>query len=65
MSVFVRQVRAHEGEIVEIRWTCADGTMFYQRLTIPPKATRDAGRDREGATVDGVHGPFQKGATDG
>jgi hypothetical protein len=39
---FVRTVRAFEGETVEIRWRCADGTDVYQRVTVPPRATRDA-----------------------
>lgn len=38
----VKPVRALEGEQVEIIWTCADGTTYYQRVAIPPKATREA-----------------------
>lgn len=42
MTNFIRQVRAHEGETVEIKWLCRDGSAFYQRLTIAPPAVRDA-----------------------
>lgn len=42
MTNFIRQVRAYEGETVEIAWRTKDGSTFYQRLTIPPKATRAA-----------------------
>lgn len=42
MTNFIRQVRAFEGETVEIAWTCRDDSKFYQRLTIPPTATREA-----------------------
>lgn len=37
---FVRQLTAHEGETVEIKWRLADGNVYYQRVTVPPKATR-------------------------
>ncbi len=39
---YIRPVRAYEGETVEVRWTCVDGTTCYTRHTIPPKATREA-----------------------
>jgi len=42
MSPFIRVVRAHEDETVEIQWTCLDTSRYVQRLTIPPKATREA-----------------------
>jgi hypothetical protein len=42
MSPFIRVVRAHEEETVEIAWTCADGSRYVQRITIPPRATREA-----------------------
>jgi len=42
VSNFIRVVRAHEEETVEIAWTCADGSRYVQRITIPPKATREA-----------------------
>ena len=42
MSNFIRTVRAHEGEIVEIAWTCKDGSVFHQRVTVPPSTTREA-----------------------
>lgn len=48
-QAFIRQVRAHEGEVVEIGWQLNDGTSFYQRLTIPPKATRDAVHEKRAA----------------
>lgn len=38
MSPFIRTLRAHEGETVEIAWACTDGTVFVQKLGIPPKA---------------------------
>ncbi len=47
MVEFVRTVRAHEGETVEIQWTCDDGIGFVQRIAIPPKATREARRAQE------------------
>lgn len=58
MSNFIRQLRAYEGETVEIAWTCQDGSVFHQRVTIPPKATRDtvAGeRNAVGQIVDRLH----------
>lgn len=42
MHNIVRQIQALESEIVEIKWTCKDGTIFYQRINIPPKVTRDS-----------------------
>jgi hypothetical protein len=42
MSPFVRVIRVYEDETVEIQWRCADGTVFTERRTIPPKATRAA-----------------------
>lgn len=42
MTVFVRVVRAHEGETVEIQWRLQDNTMFCQRVSLPPKATPEA-----------------------
>lgn len=45
MASFIRQVRAFEGEVVEIAWQCQDGAVFHQRVTVPPKATREAKRE--------------------
>lgn len=42
MSQFIRVVRAYEGETVEIQWRLEGGAIYVQRVTIPPKATRDA-----------------------
>lgn len=39
---FIRAVRVYEDETVELQWRCLDGTVFIQRITIPPKATREA-----------------------
>lgn len=38
----VQPVAAYEDHVVEIRWTLKAGGYFYQRVTIPPKATREA-----------------------
>jgi hypothetical protein len=38
----VKPIRAIEGEVVEIVWTCADGTTFHQRVSVPPKSVREA-----------------------
>ena len=40
----VLPVHAREGETVEIHWHTTDGTVHYQRVTCPPRATRDAAR---------------------
>lgn len=42
MTAYVRTVRAHEGETVEIQWRCHDGTAYITRYTLPPKPVRDA-----------------------
>jgi len=34
--------KAFETEIVEIIWTLKDGSLFYQRIKIPPKSVREA-----------------------
>lgn len=44
----VRSFNAFETDTVEIRWTLADGTFYYERFTIPPKDVREA-RAREEA----------------
>ena len=51
MSNFVRQVRAHESEIVEIAWTLKDGSVFHQRVTLPPKTVRES-RNAAGQVTD-------------
>lgn len=38
----IRVVNAHAEETVEIQWTCRDGSVFVQSVTIPPKDVRDA-----------------------
>lgn len=59
MSSHVRQVRAFEGEIVEIRWSCKDGSTHYERYRIPPIAVRKSRADsaQGGVTTDaeGMH----------
>ena len=40
-NTVVRRLDAIEGETVEIRWWLRDGGEFHQRVTIPPKATRE------------------------
>lgn len=55
MSNIIRQVRAYEGEVVEIAWHCDDGSVFHQRLTVPSKPTREARTD-ERDTAGQVNG---------
>lgn len=47
----IRVISVYEGDTVEIQWTLRDGgiraldappAIYYQRVTIPPKATREA-----------------------
>lgn len=38
----VRAIRCFEGDTVEIQWKLKTGETYYQRVTVPPKATRDA-----------------------
>lgn len=56
---YLRQLPAIEGETVEIRWSCHDGTLFFQRLTIPPKSSRDAiaaaDRNAAGQVTERLH----------
>ncbi len=47
MVEFVRTLRAHEGETVEIQWRRADGSLFIDRHTIPPRATREVRQSTE------------------
>lgn len=48
-------VYAREGETVEVRWTCTDGTPYTEEYRVPPKATREARRGaRAGGSVDPV-----------
>lgn len=42
MSPFIRALRAHEEDTIEITWRLVDGGLFVQVITIPPKADRDA-----------------------
>jgi hypothetical protein len=44
--------RALQGETVEIQWTLADGTIYYERYTCPPKATREVRLARRLAMTD-------------
>ena len=49
-------VYAQYDQAVEVHWRDADGHLFIQRLTIPPKAVTDreaAGRHGETMNVDG------------
>jgi len=41
------QFKVHEDETVEIKWLLKDNTVFYQRIGIPPKATREARHDEQ------------------
>ncbi len=45
MTEYVRTVRAHEGETVEIQWRCHDGSIHIERYTVPPKTVRAARDD--------------------
>jgi hypothetical protein len=42
VTEYVRTVRAHEGETVEIQWRCHDGSVHIERYTVPPKTVREA-----------------------
>lgn len=42
MTQYIRVVRAHESETVEIQWTLGDRSVYTQRFTVPPKAVREA-----------------------
>ncbi len=48
----VKPIRALAGEVVEIIWTCDDGSTFYQRVTIPPKSHREARQWAEGKVAE-------------
>ena len=48
----IRAVRAFEGEIVEIKWTANDGTVYIRRYTIPPKAVPADIEPESSATKD-------------
>jgi len=37
----IRHVEALEGEEVDIKWTLKEGGLYWQRVQIPPKATRE------------------------
>lgn len=56
MTPVVRQIQAHEHEIIEIKWTLADDPQpYYQRITIPPKPVREAvteDRNAAGQVID-------------
>lgn len=78
MAPFTRSLRAYEGETVEIRWRCADGAECVQRVTIPPKATREdrqlaeqlldevaATRNAAGQVIDRPHTTAAGQRTDG
>jgi hypothetical protein len=43
----VLPIHAREGETVEIHWHTHDGKVHYQRVTCPPRATRDASAPRD------------------
>jgi hypothetical protein len=38
----VLPIHAREGETIEIHWHTKDGTVHHQRVTCPPRATREA-----------------------
>jgi hypothetical protein len=40
--MFVRKLRAHEGEIVQIDWTYRDGTKLEEQRTAPPLPVANA-----------------------
>jgi hypothetical protein len=41
-SIAVRPICAFEDETVVIRWQLADGRVYWERRTVPPRATREA-----------------------
>lgn len=45
-------VKVNESCTVEIGWILNDGGIFYQRIDIPPKSTREARKD-ESTTKEG------------
>ncbi len=45
--MIIRPVYAFETETVLIKWTLKDGTVFEQKVTVPPKATREAREQSE------------------
>lgn len=38
----IRRLNVFESEIAELAWKLEDGSVFYQRMTIPPKLVREA-----------------------
>jgi hypothetical protein len=43
----IKPIHAREGDSIDVHWHCEDGT-YIERLTCPPKATRDARRKEHG-----------------
>jgi hypothetical protein len=39
---FIRVLQVFEDDTVELQWRCTNDTVYIQRVTIPPQATRDA-----------------------
>jgi hypothetical protein len=40
----IRPIAVFETEMVEIKWSLKDGSIFYHRITVPPKSVREAHR---------------------
>ena len=58
---FIRTLRAHASETVEVQWTLLDGRVYVARYTLPPQATLEA---RVAAIEDAVVGSESRGPTD-
>lgn len=58
-GTIVVPVHANEHSLVEVRWHCRDGSIYYQRVSIPPKATREAHGVTVAAEEKAAVGPQQ------
>jgi hypothetical protein len=59
VGAIVVPVHADSRSLVEIRWHLDDGAIYYQRVAIPPKATREAQGTIMPATTDAASAASQ------
>jgi hypothetical protein len=40
-------MRVHENKTLVIQWILKDGSVYYKKYTVPPKATREYKEEKE------------------
>jgi len=40
-------VRIHESKMLTVQWILKDGTVYYKKYTVPPKAVREYKEEKE------------------